>query len=107
MKRILRKYFSSKASALPDTITKISSPTIFPYKDEEKKLKVGVLDFSGTTLDAHVIAPAIAFVRAFKVEGVDISMDEARIPMGLRKDLHILKLLEMPTIIDAWEKVLK
>ena len=69
------------------------------------KVQLAVLDWSGTTADAFVIAPAYAFVEVFEkykasctefqvaqfnaVAQVPISMEEARLPMGLRKDLHI------------------
>jgi phosphonoacetaldehyde hydrolase len=53
------------------------------------KIQAAVLDFSGTTCDAHVIAPAYSFVKAFEEFKVPITMEEARKPMGLRKDMHI------------------
>jgi len=65
-------------------------------------LKSAILDWSGTTVDAHVIAPAAAFVEVFKKHGVPITMKEARVPMGLRKDLHIGQLLETPEIRKRW-----
>lgn len=68
-------------------------------------LKAIILDWSGTTADAHVLAPAVVFVDVFKKHGVPISMVEAREPMGLRKDLHIAKILEMPDVIERWTKV--
>ena len=64
-----------------------------------------VLDWSGTTVDAYVIAPAVVFVAVFKNQGVEISMQEARGPMGLRKDLNIKALTEMPAIRDRWKGV--
>ena len=64
-----------------------------------------VLDWSGTTADAYVIAPAVVFVEVFKTKGVEISMEEARGPMGLRKDLHIAKLTEVPEIRERWRGV--
>lgn len=64
-----------------------------------------VLDWSGTLSDAYVIAPAVVFVEVFKKHGVDISMAEARGPMGLRKDLHIKALTEMPEIRERWKKI--
>ncbi len=69
------------------------------------KVKGLILDWSGTTADAFVIAPAIVFVEAFAKHGVDISMEEARGPMGLRKDLHIAALMEVPEIRDRWTKI--
>ena len=64
-----------------------------------------VLDWSGTTADAYVIAPADVFVEVFKRQGVTISMSEARGPMGLRKDLHIAELAKDPEIAKRWEDV--
>ena len=62
------------------------------------KVKGLVLDWSGTTADAYVLAPAVVFVQVFKKHGVEISMPEARGPMGQRKDLHIKELTEEPEI---------
>jgi phosphonoacetaldehyde hydrolase len=69
------------------------------------KVKALVLDWSGTLADAFVIAPAVVFVEVFKNQGVEISMAEARGPMGLRKDLHIQKLTEDPVIATRWEEI--
>jgi len=69
------------------------------------KVKALVLDWSGTTADAYVLAPAVVFVDVFKKHGVEISMAEARGPMGLRKDLHIKALTEVPEIAERWKGV--
>ena len=69
------------------------------------RVKGLVLDWSGTTADEYVIAPAVVFVDVFKKFGVEISMTEAREPMGLRKDLHILELTKLPKIRERWNKV--
>ena len=69
------------------------------------KIKGVVLDWSGTTADAYVIAPAVVFVEVFKNQGVEISMEEARGPMGLRKDLHIKALTEEPEIRQRWKEI--
>jgi phosphonoacetaldehyde hydrolase len=66
------------------------------------KVKGLVLDWSGTTADAYVIAPAVVFVEVFRNQGVEISMNEARGPMGLRKDLHIEQLTLDPVIRERW-----
>ena len=39
------------------------------------------------------------------MQGVEISMLEARGPMGLRKDLHIQKLTEDPVIAERWKSI--
>jgi phosphonoacetaldehyde hydrolase len=69
------------------------------------KVKAVILDWSGTTADAYVLAPAVVFVDVFKKHGVEISMPEARGPMGLRKDLHIKALTEEPEIRERWKGV--
>jgi phosphonoacetaldehyde hydrolase len=69
------------------------------------KVKGIVLDWSGTTADAYVLAPAVVFVDVFKKHGVEISMLEARGPMGLRKDLHIKALTEVPEIRERWKAI--
>lgn len=68
-------------------------------------VKAMILDWSGTLADAYVIAPAVVFVEVFRKHQVPISMAEARGPMGLRKDLHIQKLLEVPEIAARWQKI--
>ncbi len=72
------------------------------YRGEVKGI---ILDWSGTTADAYVLAPAVVFVEVFKKHGVEISMAEARGPMGLRKDLHIKELTQVPEIAARWKGV--
>lgn len=75
------------------------------HREYRGKIKSMVLDWSGTTVDEYVIAPAVVFVEVFKNKGVEISMNEARGPMGLRKDLHIEQLTLDPTIRERWKTV--
>lgn len=84
----------------------MSSNHNFVFKRLYKgKVSTVILDWSGTTADAYVIAPAVVFVEVFKNQGVEISMEEARGPMGLRKDLHIKALTEDPVIRERWKGV--
>lgn len=69
------------------------------------KVKAAILDWSGTVADAYVLAPAVVFVEVFKKQGVEVSMTEARGPMGLRKDLHIKAMTEMPEIRERWKGI--
>ena len=69
------------------------------------KVKALVLDWSGTVADPYVLAPAVVFFEVFKKHGVEISMFEARGPMGLRKDLHIKALTEVPEIRHRWKEI--
>jgi phosphonoacetaldehyde hydrolase len=65
-------------------------------------IKCVILDWSGTLVDPGVLAPAIAFVEVFKKFGIEITMKEARIPMGLRKDLHISAILDFPNVRNRY-----
>lgn len=69
------------------------------------RIKGLVLDWSGTVSDAYVLAPAVVFVEVFAKHGVKITMQEARGPMGLRKDLHIRALTQVPEIRERWKAV--
>jgi len=95
--RCLPRYFSS--SNLRNPAQKQHLKT-----HEPTQLQAAVLDWSGTCADNFVIAPAAAFVESFKAFGINVSMKEARVPMGLRKDLHIKALMEIPEIRDQWTK---
>ncbi len=68
-------------------------------------LKAAILDWAGTTVDFGCVAPAVVFVEVFKKHGIDISMDQAREPMGAEKRKHILEITEMDAVRSAWEKV--
>ena len=84
----------------------MTAPSDFVFKRIYKgRVSALILDWSGTTADAYVIAPAVVFAEVFKNQGVTISMEEARGPMGLRKDLHIKALTEDPTIRERWRGV--
>lgn len=69
------------------------------------RIKSIILDFSGTTIDPYVIAPAITFVEVFKKHGISINMEQVRPPMGLRKDIHIEQILKNPDISNKWSEV--
>lgn len=87
---------------IPNKISGAMRLTQTPYMG---KVKAVILDWSGTTADAFVIAPAVVFVEVFKQFGVPISMAEARKPMGLRKDLHIGEILQDRRVKTKWINV--
>jgi len=66
------------------------------------RIRYVILDCSGTTMDRYVDAPALVFVKVFAERGVALTMAEARVPMGLRKDLHIQRLLELDSVRTKW-----
>lgn len=63
-----------------------------------------VFDWAGTTVDFGCQAPVAAFVEGFKAKGIDITMTQARIPMGMEKRDHIKAVTEMADVAVAWEK---
>lgn len=70
------------------------------------KVQAVILDWAGTTVDYGSRAPAGVFVEVFARQGVEISLAEARIPMGMQKRDHIRVLTEMPAIAQRWETTL-
>lgn len=62
-----------------------------------------IFDWAGTMVDFGSRAPMGVFVETFRQFGVDISVEEARQPMGLPKWQHIEALLHNHRIADAWE----
>lgn len=70
----------------------------FDRENTQNSVGYVMLDCSGTTMDRYVDASAIVFVEVFKRYGLEINMDEARKPMGLRKDLHIKAITEIPSV---------
>src|SRR3989344_3354870 len=60
---------------------------------EPRKLQAIIFDWAGTTMDYGCFAPAVAFVEAFRQYGFELRIEEARVPMGLKKDVHIQEIL--------------
>jgi phosphonoacetaldehyde hydrolase len=69
-------------------------------------LKCAILDWAGTTVDYGVFAPAVVFLEVFRRRGVEISMAEARAPMGLHKKEHLRRIAESPSVAGRWRQVL-
>jgi phosphonoacetaldehyde hydrolase len=66
-------------------------------------LQAVVFDWAGTMIDHGSQAPMGVFVKAFAQFGVEITVDEARGPMGMAKRDHIKTLLAAPRIAAAWK----
>lgn len=67
-----------------------------------KHFKAVIFDWAGTVVDYGSLAPMGAFVETFGEFGVEISIDEARGPMGMAKRPHIAALMAMPRVAKAW-----
>ena len=69
---------------------------------ERLKLQAAILDWAGTVVDHGSRAPMGAFVRAFGHFGVEISIADARGPMGMAKWDHIRAVGAAPAVNAAW-----
>lgn len=69
------------------------------------KLRLAVLDGSGTLVDPGVYAPSVVFQDVFKEFKVPISMAEAREPMGREKKHHIHMITTDPSVKERWKNV--
>ncbi|NQV82257.1 MAG: phosphonoacetaldehyde hydrolase [Rhodospirillales bacterium] len=65
-------------------------------------IRAVIFDWAGTTMDFGCMAPAVVFCKVFEEKGVVISMDEARIPMGAHKKVHIGLITEIPSVRRRW-----
>lgn len=64
-----------------------------------------ILDWAGTVVDYGSVAPTRIFVEAFKrAYDFDISLDEARVPMGMGKWDHIKTLGQLPNVAQRWQQ---
>ncbi len=69
------------------------------------QIQAVVFDWAGTTVDFGSRAPILAFMALFKDNKVEITVEEARAPMGLEKRDHIAAVLKMPRVTAAWQEV--
>ncbi|MCL8281959.1 phosphonoacetaldehyde hydrolase, partial [Pseudomonas aeruginosa] len=62
-----------------------------------------ILDWAGTTVDFGSFAPTQIFVEAFRQAfDIEITLEEARVPMGLGKWQHIEALGKLPSVDSRW-----
>ncbi|RYF26501.1 MAG: phosphonoacetaldehyde hydrolase [Comamonadaceae bacterium] len=65
-------------------------------------LQAVIFDWAGTLVDFGSLAPTQIFVQAFASFGLQITLEQARGPMGLSKWDHIHTLLQQPDIAAQW-----
>ncbi|MEH7482025.1 phosphonoacetaldehyde hydrolase [Neobacillus drentensis] len=71
------------------------------------KVEGVIFDWAGTTVDFGCFAPVNVFINIFKNAGIEVTMEEAREPMGMLKIDHIRAMLSMPRISTKWEETYK
>jgi len=67
------------------------------------KFKAVVFDWAGTVIDFGSFAPMGAFVETFAKFDVEVTIADARKPMGLPKRAHIAAMLAEPHIAGRWK----
>ncbi|EHS89666.1 phosphonoacetaldehyde hydrolase [Klebsiella oxytoca 10-5245] len=68
------------------------------------RINAVILDWAGTTVDFGSFAPTQIFVEAFRQAfAVEITLEEARVPMGLGKWQHIEALGKLPAVDARWQ----
>jgi phosphonoacetaldehyde hydrolase len=65
-------------------------------------IQLVIFDWAGTVIDYGCQAPTGAFVQALAEAGVNITLQEARGPMGLHKKDHLRTLLKEAAIAERW-----
>jgi phosphonoacetaldehyde hydrolase len=68
-------------------------------------IKAVLFDWAGTTIDYGSLAPMRVFVEIFRRRGVEISIAEARGPMGRAKHDHIAAVARLPRIAEQWRSL--
>jgi len=69
------------------------------------RVQAVILDWSGTAVDYGCIGPVAVFTEVFRNVGVEVTIAEARAPMGLMKKDHIRALCGMETIAERWQRI--
>lgn len=67
-------------------------------------LQAVILDWAGTVVDFGSFAPTQIFVEAFAEFDVQVSIEEARGPMGMGKWDHIRTLCDQPHVAERYRK---
>jgi phosphonoacetaldehyde hydrolase len=68
------------------------------------RIQAVLLDWAGTTMDYGCMAPAVVFVEVYRRQGVPITMEEARAPMGAHKRVHIQRISQLDGVRRRWQE---
>lgn len=71
----------------------------------DQHLQAVIFDWAGTTIDYGSLAPVAPFLEVFHRHGIELTIQEARKPMGLYKRDHIKALFKMESVRQKWLQV--
>ena len=74
-------------------------------ESDHQGLRLAIFDFAGTTVDYGCCAPAAVFIEGYRRKGIDITMAQARGPMGMEKRAHIRTIGKMPAVAAKWQQI--
>jgi phosphonoacetaldehyde hydrolase len=65
-------------------------------------IKAIIFDWAGTIIDYGCMAPTQVFIEVFGGKGINLSLEEARRPMGQAKKDHVRELMRLDSIQKQW-----
>jgi phosphonoacetaldehyde hydrolase len=80
-----------------------SAPAYRYSRHYQGPLQAVVFDWAGTLVDWGSFAPTQVLIDAFAGFGIEVSLAEARLPMGLAKWDHIHALGQQPGVAARWQ----
>lgn len=63
-----------------------------------------IFDWAGTTVDHGSRAPVATLQDVFEEAGVPVTVEEARLSMGIAKRDHVASILNLPRVADEWRR---
>ncbi|MFC7392693.1 phosphonoacetaldehyde hydrolase [Scopulibacillus cellulosilyticus] len=69
-----------------------------------KYVKAIFMDWAGTMIDYGCFSPVDVFIEVFRKKGIEVTLEEARKPMGLMKWDHIQVMCQMDRIANLWKE---
>lgn len=73
--------------------------------DSTNKIRAVIFDWAGTIVDYGCRAPVEAFREVFRQSGVEVTADEARLPMGQNKRDHLVSIAAIARVQAQWQSV--
>jgi phosphonoacetaldehyde hydrolase len=67
-----------------------------------ENIKAVIFDWAGTIIDYGCIAPTQVFIEVFQKRGIEVTIEEARTPMGLAKKDHVRALTLLCSVQQQW-----